>query len=133
MCPVLECGHSQCLSIGENRHSISQQVSILNSFVEKVGFLCPLPFLLLGLGFSGFSVFRSYACCHSLSSYLSALLYLENAVSLESSTSSDSYNLSVSSSWIPKPILVPLTTLSQKCFVCISLLLPVLKQDWKAE
>lgn len=55
-----------------------------NSFLSRGGTLCPL--LLCAKISCGSSVCRSDACCHSLREfiYVSALLYLENAVGVKS-------------------------------------------------
>lgn len=75
--------HPRC-SIGENRFSIFEQVSTVNSFLVRGG-----NSMISVLGFwSGLKLCRSCVCClcHSLCKFIcvSVSLYLENTVFLES-------------------------------------------------
>lgn len=78
-----------------------QQLSFVNSFLFFSFFFSgdrtSRPFSSSMLGFlSGLSLGRSCACCYSFCELIcaSAMLFLDNAISLKLSTSSGSYNLS---------------------------------------
>lgn len=107
MRPILECGCcTHCHSFEENVFSLFQRLSVANSLLVTGKTLCLL--ILLGVGFlSGLNLCRSCVCVtSSVRSCVSALLCVENTVSLESSTTSGSYNL------FPHWFLVPHRSLS---------------------
>ena len=79
-------------------------ISIANVFLVRDGTLSPIPTLSTGTS-PGLNLYRSCARCHSLCEFIWVLvLYLEDIVSLLSTITSGSYNLSTSSSTeIAKP------------------------------
>ena len=89
---------------GENSSSFSQKLSIPSSVFVRTRALCLFPILMAGI-LSGLNLCRTRACCPNVCEFTWALvlLCLEDTVSLESSTSSDFYNLSASfSTWSPE-------------------------------
>lgn len=69
----------------------SQQASIMTSFMVRGGTFCPLPLLSTGI-LSDLNLYKACVCCRSLCVFIpaSALLCLEDFVSLESYTTSGS-------------------------------------------
>lgn len=100
MGPYLDCGwYTQGHSTEENRSSLSQPVSITNSFLVRDGTLCPLPFLPVW-----FCPVWTCACYQvSVSSSVYQSCWVWKMLSLEVSITSGSYLSSFSSSWIPDP------------------------------
>lgn len=99
MGPVLKCGwYTQWDFNGGDRFSLCQWVC-QSQLLVRVGSQCPLPHLSAGTP-SALNLCRPCANCHSLCEfiYASVLLCLEDTVSMKSFITSNSYNLSVSSS-----------------------------------
>ena len=77
--------------------SLPHHVSVANSFLVRSGTLCPLPPLHAGI-LLGLNLWRPCACCPSLceSICVAVLLWLADAVLLESSITPFYSNISVS-------------------------------------
>lgn len=108
LCLLYVCQLPLCIDNSlEKLISLFQQESISNSFFVRAGSPCPCSISLLRFCLvSTYIETRSCACCPSLCELIgvSVLLFLEDTVFLQTSTTSHSYHLSiVFSEQIPGP------------------------------
>lgn len=82
------------VSLHGRKYCFLFEESVTNNFLVRGVTLWPLPFSVLGICFAWTYPSLMYAATISMSSHVHHMLYLEDIISLESSITSGSYNLS---------------------------------------